>query len=135
MPTYDYECSSCGATTEIVHSIHGGTPVACPACGAEGTLRKRINAPTIHFKGSGWAKKDRSTAHPKPAKATDSPVADGSGAAPAGSGRGAGGGAGGAEANGSSSSGSDGPKDAGKTSEPTGPKTGAAAASAAGTAD
>ena len=60
MPTYDYICSNCGKTSEIVHSINGGPPAACPACGAVGTLRKSFNPPTIHFKGSGWAKKDRS---------------------------------------------------------------------------
>ena len=31
----------------------------CPSCGREGTMRKQFVAPTIHFKGSGWAKKDR----------------------------------------------------------------------------
>jgi putative FmdB family regulatory protein len=72
MPTYDYLCSSCGATTEIVHSIHGSVPGACPACGAEGTLTKAFNPPTIHFKGSGWAKKDRSGGRPKAAKSSDS---------------------------------------------------------------
>ena len=71
MPTYDYICSSCGRTTEIVHSINGGAPSACPACGAVGTLRKAFNPPTIHFKGSGWAKKDRSGGRPKPAKSSE----------------------------------------------------------------
>ena len=69
MPTYDYVCSNCGRTSEIVHSINGSPPVACPACGAVGTLRKAFNPPTIHFKGSGWAKKDRSSGHSRPARA------------------------------------------------------------------
>ena len=71
MPTYDYTCSSCGRTTEIVHSINSGPPTACPACGAEGTLRKEFNPPTIHFKGSGWAKKDRSSASTKAARSAE----------------------------------------------------------------
>jgi putative FmdB family regulatory protein len=79
MPTYDYICSSCGRTTEIVHSINGGPPAACPACGAVGTLRKAFNPPTIHFKGSGWAKKDRSGGHSKPARASDAASTNGSG--------------------------------------------------------
>ena len=69
MPTYDYVCSNCGRTSEIVHSINGSPPAACPACGAVGTLRKAFNPPTIHFKGSGWAKKDRSSGHSRPARA------------------------------------------------------------------
>jgi len=80
MPTYDYICSSCGRTTEIVHSINGGPPAACPACGAVGTLRKAFNPPTIHFKGSGWAKKDRSGGHSKPARSSETASTNGSGA-------------------------------------------------------
>lgn len=57
MPTYDYVCSACGHRMEVVHGIHGQGPETCPVCG--GRLRKAVMAPTIHFKGSGWAKKDR----------------------------------------------------------------------------
>lgn len=59
MPTYDYRCSSCGERVEIVHSIQGGPPETCPSCGAFGTLRKAFAPPAIHFKGTGWAKKER----------------------------------------------------------------------------
>ncbi len=78
MPTYDYICSNCGRTTEIVHSINAGPPSACPACGAVGTLRKAFNPPTIHFKGSGWAKKDRSGGHSRPARSSESGASNGS---------------------------------------------------------
>ena len=57
MPTYDYLCRSCGHRVEVVHGIHSHGPASCPVCGAP--MRKAISAPTIHFKGSGWAKKDR----------------------------------------------------------------------------
>ena len=77
MPTYDYICSNCGKTTEIVHSINAGPPSACPACGAVGTLRKAFNPPTIHFKGSGWAKKDRSGGHSRPSRSSDSSSSNG----------------------------------------------------------
>jgi len=72
MPTYDYICSNCGRKTEIVHSISSSAPRACPACGAVGTLSKAFNPPTIHFKGSGWAKKDRTGARSRPSTLTDS---------------------------------------------------------------
>lgn len=39
-----------------MHGIHDGGPEACEACG--GTMRKVLSPPAIHFKGSGWAKKD-----------------------------------------------------------------------------
>ena len=61
MPIYDYRCSSCGKTTEVIHGIDAPIPRFCPACGAEGTLRKTFAAPAVLFKGSGWAKKDRSS--------------------------------------------------------------------------
>lgn len=59
MPIYDYICSACGQRTEVVHGIHGHGPLACPQCSAEGTMKKAFVPPAIHFKGSGWAKKDR----------------------------------------------------------------------------
>ena len=65
MPIYDYLCSNCGERTEVIHGITAPGPRFCPVCGAEDTLRKAFVAPTVHFKGSGWAKKDRSLASTK----------------------------------------------------------------------
>lgn len=65
MPIYDYLCSNCGETTEVIHGITAPGPRFCPVCGAEGTLRKAFVVPSVHFKGSGWAKKDRSVASTK----------------------------------------------------------------------
>ena len=61
MPIYDYVCSNCRQLTEVIHGIDAPGPRFCPACGAEGTLRKTFAATAVHFKGSGWAKKDRSS--------------------------------------------------------------------------
>ena len=61
MPIYDYVCSNCGKLTEVVHGINEAGPKFCPECGAEGTMTKAFAAPAVHFKGSGWAKKDRSS--------------------------------------------------------------------------
>ena len=62
MPIYEYGCSACGHRAEILHGINDAGPSFCPACGAEGTLRKGISAPAVVFKGSGWAKLDRRSA-------------------------------------------------------------------------
>ncbi len=62
MPVYEYRCTSCGHRTDILHGINQPGPNFCPACGVEGTMRKTISAPSVHFKGSGWAKKDRASA-------------------------------------------------------------------------
>jgi putative FmdB family regulatory protein len=81
VPTYDYVCSACANVIEVVHGILGHGPRVCRACGAEGTLRKTITTPAVHFKGSGWAKKDRrSGAVTKAAAKTG--AGDGSGAEP-----------------------------------------------------
>lgn len=58
MPRYDYDCAACGLRFEVVHGVHGSAPEACPHCG-KGPIRKAFAPPTIHFKGSGWAKKER----------------------------------------------------------------------------
>jgi len=56
MPIYDYRCTDCGREIEVVHGIHGSGPETCETCG--GAMRKALSTPAIHFKGSGWAKKD-----------------------------------------------------------------------------
>jgi len=64
MPTYDYVCATCGHEIEIMHSVHGQGP-ACPQCGS--AMKKAISAPAVHFRGTGWARKERGST--KPAKA------------------------------------------------------------------
>jgi putative FmdB family regulatory protein len=88
VPIYDYLCSNCRHLTEVIHGIHDPGPRFCPACGADGTMRKAMTTAAVHFKGSGWAKKDRSSASSARTKAgsasstdsgsTDSGSTDGS---------------------------------------------------------
>lgn len=56
MPTYDYACNRCAHRLEVVHGVHAHGPSACERCG--GPMRKLLSPPAIHFRGSGWAKKD-----------------------------------------------------------------------------
>ena len=58
MPTYDYACAACGNRFEVVHGVFADGPTECPSCGG-GPVRKAFVAPTVLFKGSGWAKMDR----------------------------------------------------------------------------
>jgi putative FmdB family regulatory protein len=68
VPLYDYDCSNCGRRFEIIHGVNADSPAVCPLCGG-GPVRKAIVAPAVHFKGSGWAKKERrATAAPGPSK-------------------------------------------------------------------
>lgn len=55
MPTYDYECRSCGDNQEINLPIDYKEEIRCGHCG--NVLFKIFSANPIHFKGSGWAGK------------------------------------------------------------------------------
>jgi putative FmdB family regulatory protein len=72
VPIYDYVCSSCRHRVEVIHGINDAGPRFCPSCGTEGTMRKALVSPAIHFKGSGWAKKDRSSTSGRSSKAGSS---------------------------------------------------------------
>lgn len=52
MPIYEYECRKCGAHIEAFQKVSDKPLVKCRKCG--GRLDKRISAPAIQFKGSGW---------------------------------------------------------------------------------
>jgi putative FmdB family regulatory protein len=56
VPTYDYQCRSCGFITEVVHSMLDEGPTACERCG--GQLRRVIHPTGIIFKGGGFYKTD-----------------------------------------------------------------------------
>ena len=56
MPTYDYQCRSCGVITEVVHSMLVDGPTQCERCGGE--LRPIVHPTGIIFKGSGFYKTD-----------------------------------------------------------------------------
>ena len=52
MPIYEYECRKCKARTEAFQKVTDKPLTKCLKCG--GRLEKRISAPAIQFKGSGW---------------------------------------------------------------------------------
>jgi len=53
MPTYEYECTSCGNSFEAFQSMSEAPLSACPSCGKR--IRRVINGGTgIIFKGSGF---------------------------------------------------------------------------------
>ena len=60
MPTYEYECRTCGIHFERKQSVHDDPLRTCPDCG--GDLRKLFFAAGIIFKGSGFYKTDHASA-------------------------------------------------------------------------
>lgn len=89
MPIYDYTCSACRRITEVIHGINDHGPRFCPECGAEGSMTKAFVAPTVHYKGTGWAKKDRGSSA-RSARAKDEKGTSSGDAAPSGAGSGSG---------------------------------------------
>ena len=94
MPTYQYQCTECGAALEVIQSFSDDALTECPEC--SGRLRKVFNAVGVVFKGSGFYRTDSraasSSSEPaskpsakdaKPAK-TDSAAASSSTPAPTG---------------------------------------------------
>lgn len=90
MPIYEYVCTACDHRTDILHGINDPGPNFCPSCGRENTMRKLFAPPAIHYKGSGWAKKDRggSSSGTRSSRSSSSSSSSGgsSGAAEAGGG-------------------------------------------------
>ena len=56
MPTYDYQCRSCGTVTEVIHAMTADGPTVCERCG--GDLRRVLYPAGIIFKGSGFYRTD-----------------------------------------------------------------------------
>ena len=74
MPRYDYDCAACDRRFEVVLGVHDAGPTVCALCG-RGPVKKAFSPPTIHFKGSGWAKKERHAS--AASRASRSSAADG----------------------------------------------------------
>ena len=52
MPIYEYECRKCQAHVEAFQKVNDKPLTKCRKCG--GKLERKISAPAIQFKGSGW---------------------------------------------------------------------------------
>jgi putative FmdB family regulatory protein len=52
MPIYEYSCSKCGKTIEVIQKF--SDPVLKKHQGCGGSLTKLISASGFQFKGSGW---------------------------------------------------------------------------------
>ncbi|MGL5829722.1 MAG: FmdB family zinc ribbon protein [Angustibacter sp.] len=87
MPTYDYSCTQCAHSFEIVQAFSDDALTTCPEC--EGRLRKVFGNVGVVFKGSGFYRNDARDAAKKSsatAASAQSVKSDGGTAAPATSG-------------------------------------------------
>ncbi|MBS1846870.1 MAG: FmdB family transcriptional regulator [Actinobacteria bacterium] len=60
MPTYEYRCTDCGHTFDIVQAFTDETLTECPECG--GHLKKLFGNVGISFRGSGFYVNDSGSA-------------------------------------------------------------------------
>ena len=77
MPTYEYQCTSCGNRIDAVQSFSDDALTHCEACGQD-ALRKLFGNVGVVFKGSGFYRNDaRAEARDKSkAKASGAPTED-----------------------------------------------------------
>lgn len=81
MPTYEYECLTCGHQFEVVQSMKDPHLTDCPQPGCTGKIRRKIGRGAgIIFKGSGFYQTDYRSDSYKAAAKKDS---DSSSASPA----------------------------------------------------
>src|SRR5690606_30395752 len=54
MPIYEYNCSQCGKTQDVLQKVDAPAPEACSLCQAKGTLTKLLSRSSFVLKGGGW---------------------------------------------------------------------------------
>jgi putative FmdB family regulatory protein len=52
VPIYEYQCTNCGRTLEVMQKITDEPLETCPSC--KGKLRRLISLTSFQLKGSGW---------------------------------------------------------------------------------
>jgi putative FmdB family regulatory protein len=57
MPIYDFACTSCGFTAELMRKISEPSLTVCPQCSKE-AFAKMLSAPSFQLSGSGWYASD-----------------------------------------------------------------------------
>lgn len=71
MPTYQYECTACGHSLEILQSMTDKKLTKCPKCSKQKLVRLIGGGSGIIFKGSGFYETDYKRKEPAAAKSTE----------------------------------------------------------------
>lgn len=75
MPIYDYRCTSCGFSKEVLRKISAPDLTECPSCG-KATFNKQVSAPSFKLTGTGWYVTDFKDHGSKPEKKADAATSD-----------------------------------------------------------
>ncbi len=57
MPIYEYQCTECGHSLEMLQKMSDPPAITCPACSKE-SLKKLVSAAAFRLKGGGWYETD-----------------------------------------------------------------------------
>jgi putative FmdB family regulatory protein len=55
MPIYEYQCSQCGQTIDVLQKLSDPAPATCAQCGAENSFRRKVSRTSFVLKGGGWS--------------------------------------------------------------------------------
>ena len=58
MPIYAFTCDACGHSFDRLQKLSDADPTVCPACGADGSVRRQLTAPQFRLSGGGWYETD-----------------------------------------------------------------------------
>lgn len=58
MPIYAFACTACGHHFDKLQKLSDADPDTCPQCGAQGTVKRQLTAPSFRLAGSGWYETD-----------------------------------------------------------------------------
>ena len=58
MPIYAFHCAACGHPFDRLQKLSDPDPDTCPACGAQGEVKRQLTAPSFRLAGSGWYETD-----------------------------------------------------------------------------
>lgn len=79
MPIYEYRCSSCGHSQDVLQKVSDVPLTVCPAC-QSATFAKALTAAGFQLKGSGWYATDfRGGNTPAAASGDAAPAAESAG--------------------------------------------------------
>ncbi len=58
MPIYAFQCAACGHAFDRLQKLSDADPQSCPACDAQGQVRRQVTAPSFRLAGGGWYETD-----------------------------------------------------------------------------
>ena len=58
MPIYAFQCAECGHDFDRLQKLSDADPETCPSCGATGSVRRQLTAPSFRLAGGGWYETD-----------------------------------------------------------------------------